>query len=490
VQLLLAVAAVWLVEVSALPLELHDVPSTLLQEAVEVVAVPSATEAAKSKQDEAKAKVAAALEDAHKNGIPASTPGVKTTQSTNSAAPVAQSVAPTKPAPSPPSPQPSTDGNTKVSAPSAPSVSTIAKSKTAPAVPEQKYTNRDKQPGQAGWLRQQAEKGDKTADYQIQSIQTKLTSIRAAKYREAAGSQNLLKAAKEASDAASAMASQVRKEDAKKVSRAEQRVRKLTARRARLHAKLLVATKQKGKQHLVKKIEKKIANTQIKLARVKGQRERLFAKASSMGKAVNKLLAKAGVIQGRAKEEAIADEDGSTRLQRAMYENAKAQLALKAFEKETKVTNAQAKDDQKMKQNAEKVEEDNKKKVKDAKKQFQEANRKAEETEHQQALKKSEEFGKKHKAVADESVSPVKVKKLTSKTQPLTSDAKKKSTPAPAPPSSTVTVAQDVPSTKKEANKKADELTAFAKGAKTVEATLKAAAAKNHAAKLPTSLKQ
>lgn len=473
-QFLLVIAAAWSIDDgAALPIEIS--PSSLI-ELGEMELAPSSAEAA------AKAKVAAAQKVAQESGSKVSNPTVTPASSTTSSGGGTSSTASTSSTKtttvsSSPAPPPSTDGNTQVPVPSPPSVSSIAKSKTIKEVSTGKFFNRNKKPGDEGWINQQAEVKQPTGQTAIDKIDSKLVQQRAAKYSEAKGATDVYKAATDAAHAAEDMASQVRKEDAKKVSKAAELVDRLQAKLDRLSGK----TGRRGS-----KIEKRMAKLQLRIAKAKGRLDKREAKAASMGQAVNQLIAKAATIQGRAKERAVDDADGSTKLLQAQLAAAKAQLALKAFEKETKVTNAQKEDDKKMQQHVEKVNEDASKKVADAKEKYAADNSRASDTAHTEAKNQAADTAKKMKALADKSVSPSSTKpiKLTSLKQPLTKETPKTTTVAKVTPSPSPSPVAVATSDKDEAIAQAKHLTEVAKEAKSATATLEAVKAQNHAAAL------
>jgi len=397
-MVLLALFVAWNADIEALPLDLEGTDTALLQESSPTSPDTPETKAKQAMVDHSKGKVAQALAAVHATGTAASTPGVNLpsasagTSAASASASVSSSATPHQTEVSPVS----------VATPAVP-ISEIAQPKAPTQKPDGKdFVNRDTKAGDKGFINQQAEAAVKTADQEMHGIEEKLRDAREAKYERAAGAQSLLAATQAASAAASAMATEVREEEASNAADAVRRV-------LRLKKKILTASSQERPR------------LQIKLAKAKRKRNKLLAKARSVGQAASAMVLKAGSIEGRADALVVAKEDGSTELQQAMLEHAKAKMALESFEKENNIEKTQKADDKKTEKHFEVMQQNIEQQVHVANKEFSKKDQQSEEADHKAEVAAAESFARKAKLEDPKIIAAAPVPLKTSSPSPSSS---------------------------------------------------------------------
>jgi len=200
--------------------------------------------------------------------------------------------------------------------------SKIVKQKNANTVNPRSLVTHKVPIGKEGWRQDQGARKINTADYELEKIKRHLGFQRQERYAESRRAYRLWHASERAAKAAANMATSIRKEALSRASRAVQRVQKLQSK--------LGTTKGHGR-----------ANIQMELAKAKVGVTESHAYAIKAGKAANSAIMKVATLEGDAKAKLTLarQADTSTRIERAMEQADKAKLALKTFDKNTRMDN-------------------------------------------------------------------------------------------------------------------------------------------------------
>merc|ERR1711990_435017 len=167
--------------------------------------------------------------------------------------------------------------------------------------PPQEHINRNLKPGDPMYPRQQAETPIFTYNHQMHHIHTSLQAGRDHAYATARGANNVLLAAEDGSKATADMAYRAR------------------------------AEQEENQEH---------AKLQLALERAKRQHAKQLAEANTMGAAVDKMIAKAGAIEGNARAAFDQLKDPTMELEGAIVAAAKAKMALEAHDRQVARDNA------------------------------------------------------------------------------------------------------------------------------------------------------
>jgi len=190
--------------------------------------------------------------------------------------------------------------------------------------PPQEHINRNLKPGDPMYPRQQAETPIFTYNHQMHHIHTSLQAGRDHAYATARGANNVLLAAEDGSKATADMAYRARAEQEENLAVSEAKIDKI---------KLEIAdvSGEDNKEH---------AKLQLALERAKRQHAKQLAEANTMGAAVDKMIAKAGAIEGNARAAFDQLKDPTMELEGAIVAAAKAKMALEAHDRQVARDNA------------------------------------------------------------------------------------------------------------------------------------------------------
>jgi len=209
-----------------------------------------------------------------------------------------------------------------------------------PPAPE--FINRNLNPGDDGFVKQQAEEPIHTADHEIHRINLKLQKARDLKYYVARGSKDVLTAAEKGSHATADMANAVREQEEQDVAASEAKIRDIKS-------DILSHQGSNNKEH---------AKLQLKLVHEEQKHAKLLSTAKTMGEAVNTAIDKAGDIEGRARAQYHQDMDPQMQLSEAIVDAARAKMALEEHDKQVAEQNRQTREDKKKKDYFKKVQRD------------------------------------------------------------------------------------------------------------------------------------
>merc|ERR1712167_400550 len=183
------------------------------------------------------------------------------------------------------------------------------------------YLNRELKPGHPRYAHQMSEKPIYTYNHEMHHMNVGLQRQRDHAYRRARGAKNVLTAANQGAQATADMAFKAREEQEANLAESENKIAAIKA-----HAKL-----------------------QLQLERAKKKHAQQLATAASMGRAVDKMIAKAGEIVGRARADFEMVKDPTTNLEDAIIAAAQAKMALRAHDQEVEAENKRAETDKKNK---------------------------------------------------------------------------------------------------------------------------------------------
>jgi len=237
---------------------------------------------------------------------------------------------------------------------------------TKPPPPE--FINRDKRPGDDGYLAQNAEQAIHTAEHTLHKIDVKLQSDRDLKYEAARGAHNELLAAQQGSAATADMANAVRTQQEEDLAIVEKKMRQIKNEMVE-HAGV------NNKEH---------AKLQLQLERQKRKHAEILATAKTMGEAVDSAITKAGEIEGRARANFHANIDPNLELEHAIVAAAKAKMALEEHDKTVRQENRQEASDEKKKVFFNKVEQKGQEAIAKIKEDYQKEKDEAEEADYKQ----------------------------------------------------------------------------------------------------------
>merc|ERR1711970_138646 len=242
--------------------------------------------------------------------------------------------------------------NGVVQAPSLARTSSIAKRKSPLTKPSsEKFINRALTVGSKGFSHQQAERAIHTADHELYKIKKNLRNKRQAKYDAARGAVELKEASAAAAEAAANMAAAVRSSAARNVARVVKRISKLQAR--------------------------------------------MDGVARNNGKGCKPGETPA-TVKGKAQANAINTQDSTTRLERAIVENARAKIQLARFDRKNQIKDQHVAFDKQQAKQAKAVDEATATRIKKAKEQYHASGRAAADARHAQAKARSDAFVKKN----------------------------------------------------------------------------------------------
>jgi len=152
-------------------------------------------------------------------------------------------------------------------------------------------------------------------------------------YNRARGAKNVLTAADEGADATAVMAYKARAEQEANLADSENKI-------SSLKIQIAGVAGTDNKEH---------AKLQLKLERAKKNHAQMLATANTMAQAVDKMIAKAGEIVGRARADYAMKQDPTTSLEDAIVAADRAKMQLKAHDQEVENDNKLADTDKKNK---------------------------------------------------------------------------------------------------------------------------------------------
>jgi len=353
---------VWHASVEALPF--HEDADVVLLDKVRAKTSPAAKRAkVDAKQQEGKVKAMRAALNGHSADV-----------STTSSAPLPSGATPS-------------EENGVVQAPSLARTSSIAKRKSPETKPSsEEFINRALTVGSKGFSHQQAERAIHTADHELYKIKKNLRNKRQAKYDAARGAVELKEASAAAAEAAANMAAAVRSSAARNVARVVKRISKLQAR-------MDGVARNNGKGC---KPGETPATMKVKMAKLIARKSTLMAQATLAAKAAKRAISKAASVKGKAQANAINTQDSTTRLERAIVENARAKIQLARFDRKNQIKDQHVAFDKQQAKQAKAVDEATATRIKKAKEQYHASGRAAADARHAQAKARSDAFVKKN----------------------------------------------------------------------------------------------
>jgi len=197
----------------------------------------------------------------------------------------------------------------------------------------QEYLNRELKPGHPRYAHQMSEKPIYTYNHEMHHMNVGLQRQRDHAYRRARGAKNVLTAANQGAQATADMAFKAREEQEANLAESENKI-------AAIKVQIAMVAGHDNKAH---------AKLQLQLERAKKKHAQQLATAASMGRAVDKMIAKAGEIVGRARADFEMVKDPTTNLEDAIIAAAQAKMALKAHDQEVEAENKRAETDKKNK---------------------------------------------------------------------------------------------------------------------------------------------
>jgi len=240
--------------------------------------------------------------------------------------------------------------------------------------PPPEFINRDKRPGDDGYIAQNAEQAIHTADHTLHKIDVQLQKDRDLKYEVARGAHNELLAAQQGSAATADMANAVRLQQEEDLALVEKKIRQIKN-------EMLDHAGSNNKEH---------AKLQLQLERQKRRHAELLASAKTMGEAVESAITKAGEIEGRARANFHANIDPNLELEHAIVDAAKAKMALEEHDKRVRQENQQAASDKKKEEFFDKVEEKGQEAIAKIKEDYEKQKDAAEEADYKQEKEAAE----------------------------------------------------------------------------------------------------
>jgi len=291
--------------------------------------------------------------------------------------------------------------------------------KTFVKPPPEEFINRDKKPGDAGYIKQNAERAIYTAEHELHHIDVRLQRDRDAAYDHARGSHNVLVAAQAGSVATAEMANAVREEQENGLATLEQKIQNVKV-------SMIDHAGVNNKQH---------AKLQLELERLKRKHAELLATTETMGAAVDSAITKAGEIEGRARAAYNSNMDPNMELEHAVVAAARAKMALEEHDKTVALENGIAREDEKKKVFFNKVEEKGLQAVKNIEENYQGQQAQMEEEDYKknmEAAKRVEEQAKTSGTVPAPKQMPETLPGAPTVSQPITTAAD--TVPMPAQP--------------------------------------------------------